>query len=154
MNKKNISPEERALRLFQRLKQLDIDHCPSIRGLISPAQMTLLDKIAENPGCGVQEIADSLDISPPTVSVGVSKLEESGLIIREPNPEDGRSVQFFSTARGEILHKNFIQSRLKKFRRLLAGLDAQQQETLLQLFETALNASESGGLSRENQNID
>lgn len=138
----NTSPEEKALRLFKRLRQLDFDHCPGVSGLISPAQMTLLDKITEDPGCGVQDIADRLDISPPTVSVGVNKLEESGLVMRKPNPEDGRSVQFFPTVSGETLHKKFQQSRLKKFRRLLAGLDSQEQDTLLELLERALNNTE------------
>ena len=135
----NVSPEERALGLFMRLRQLDFDHCPDLSGIISPAQMTLLDKITEHPGCGVQDIADQLDISPPTVSVGVSKLEESGLVEREPNPKDARSVQFFPTAHGKNLHSRFQKSRLQKFRRLLAGLNPQEQGALLELLERALN---------------
>ncbi|MGC9424002.1 MarR family winged helix-turn-helix transcriptional regulator [Vibrio sp.] len=142
MTDKSISPEEKAMRLFMRLRQLNFDHCPSISGLISPAQMTLLDEIAKDPGCGVQDIADHLGISPPTVSVGVSKLEESGLVIRKPNPEDGRSVQFFPTARGENLHEKFQRSRIRKFRRLLSGLTSQEQEKMLQLLEKALNNTE------------
>lgn len=139
---KNISPEEKAMRLFMRLRQFNFDHCPDVSGLISPAQMTLLDKIAKNPGCGVQDIADHLGISPPTVSVGVSRLEESGMIERKPNPEDGRSVQFFQTSKGEALHNKFQKSRLRKFHRLLAGLDSQEQEALLQILEKALNHAE------------
>ena len=138
----NKSMEERALELFQRLRQLDFDHCPNVDGIISPAQMTLLDKISKNPGCGVQDIAEQLNISSPTVSVGVGKLEESGLVTRKPNPEDRRSVQFFPTPHGENLHKKFQQSRLQKFRRLLAGLTIQEQETMLQLLEKALNNTE------------
>lgn len=136
------SPEERALRLFKQLRQVEFDHCPDVSGLISPAKMAFLDIIVENSGCGVQDIADHLDISPPTVSVGVSKLEESGLITRKPNPKDGRSVQFFPTELGEALHEKFERSRLQKFRRLLAGLDSQEQDTLLQLLEKALNNTE------------
>jgi DNA-binding MarR family transcriptional regulator len=142
MTDKSISPEEKVMKLFMRLRQLNFDHCPSISGLISPAQMTLLEKIAKDPGCGVQDIADHLGISPPTVSVGVSKLEESGMVERKPNPEDGRSVQFFPTDKGESLHDKFHKSRLRKFRRLLAGLDSQEQEALLQLLERAINHAE------------
>ena len=138
----NMSSEEKAMKLFMRLRQFNFDHCPGLNELISPAQMTLLDKITEDPGCGVQDIADHLGISPPTVSVGVSKLEQSGLVVRKPNPEDGRSVQFFPTPDGENLHKKFQQSRLRKFRRLLAGLDSQEQEVFLELLEKALNHTE------------
>jgi DNA-binding MarR family transcriptional regulator len=142
MTEKNISPEERAVVLFKRLRQFNFDHCPDISGLISPAQMTLLEKIIEEPGCGVQEIADGLGLSPPTVSVGVSKLEEGGLVERKPDPKDGRSVQFFPTSRGKTLHMKFQDARLKKFHRILAGLDSEEQETLLQLLEKALNYAE------------
>ena len=142
MKMDNTSPEEKALRLFIRLRQLDFDHCPDVSGLISPAQMALLDKIAEHPGCGVQDIADHLGISPPTVSVGVSKLEESGMVERKPNPNDARSVQFYPTERGEALHEKFHKSRLRKFRRLMAGLNLKEQEDLLQLLEKALNHAE------------
>lgn len=138
----NTSSEEKALRLFMRLRQLDFDHCPEVSGLISPAQMTLLDKIFEHPGCGVQDIADYLDISPPTVSVGVSKLEESGMVERKPNPNDARSVQFYPTEQGEGLREKFHKSRLRKFRRLMAGLNSQEQEVFLQLLERALNHAE------------
>lgn len=142
MKMDNISPEEKALRLFMRLRQLDFDHCPDVSGTISPAQMTLLDKITEDPGCGVQDIADFLEISPPTVSVGVSKLEERGMVERKPNPNDARSVKFYPTERGEALHDKFHKSRLRKFRRLMAGLDSQEQEVFLELLEKALNHTE------------
>jgi len=138
----NASPEERALGLFTRLRQLNFDHCPDLSGIISPSQMTLLDKISEHPGCGVQDIADHLDVSSPTVSVGVSKLEESGLVEREPNPKDARAVQFFLTAHGKNLHNRFQKSRLQKLRRLFAGLNSQEQEALLKLLDRALNNAE------------
>ena len=139
--------EERLYELMKRLRKLGLDTQP-LDVAVSPAQMSLLDWIAASPGCGVQDIADGMRLTPPTVSVGVRKIEESNLVERKPNPLDGRSVQFFLTRRGHALQRKIQTSHRRKFRRLLAGLTPQEQETLLELLERALQAAEA-----ENSNL-
>jgi len=134
--------EERFLDLMSRVRKLGMDMRSLESAAVSPAQMTLLDWIAAMPGCGVQDIADGLKLTPPTVSVGVRKMEESGLVERKPNPMDGRSVQFFLTRRGRLLQQQIQDSHREKFRRLLAGLTQQEQETLLGLLERAVRSAE------------
>jgi DNA-binding MarR family transcriptional regulator len=105
--------------------------------------MALLDWIAASHGCGVQDIADGLKLTPPTVSVGVRRLEEAGLLKRKPNPQDKRSVQFFLTARGQTVQQHSQNFRRKKLELILSGLTQQEQETLLGLLGKALQAAES-----------
>lgn len=136
------SAEERFLGLMKRMRKLGLDNHPLENGAVSPAQMALLDWIAASPGCGVQDIADELKLTPPTVSVGVRKLEEISLVERKPDPQDGRSVQFFLTRRGRALQRQIHHSQQRKFRRLLSGLAPHEQELLLQLLERALQAAE------------
>lgn len=143
MNKVNLSNEELMLSLLQRLRNIDLDHCPEFVGVISPAQMVLLEQIFQSPGCGVQEIAERLKLSSPTISVGVGKLEEGGLVERKSNPLDGRAVQFFITQKGLSVHSRFREVRLIKFRRLLSGLDLEEQNRLLKLLERALDHAEN-----------
>jgi DNA-binding MarR family transcriptional regulator len=138
------TPEERMLRLFTRLRNLELDHCPDLADGISPAQMTLLEQIVLNPGCGVQDIAEQLDLSAPTVSVGMNKLEENGLVKREPHATDKRAVQFYTTERGQSMHDRFSAARLRKFKRLLSGLNPQDKETLLRLLSQAVAYAETG----------
>lgn len=142
MSENNTSNEQRMLALFKRLQKLNINHCPNFDNIISPAQMALLEEIKKHPGSGVQEIAERLSLSAPTVSVGVAKLEERDLVERKPNPEDRRSVQFFITSAGKTLHHKFNQARLGKFHRLLSGLTQQEQAHLLNLLEQALRSAE------------
>jgi len=142
MTNEQTSTEERLFALMKRLRQLEMDSCPVENGSISPSQMILLDQIATTPGCGVQDIADALKLTPPTVSIGVRKIEKSGLIERKPNPLDGRSVQFFLTPGGWILQKEIHDSHQQKFRFLLTGLNSDEQEHLLQLLERALRSAE------------
>lgn len=134
--------EERFFAVMKRLRRLRLDTQPLGAG-VSPAQTSLLDWISASPGCGVQDIADGMRLTPPTVSVGVRKMEESNLVERKPNPLDGRSVQFFLTRRGQALQRQIQDSHRNKFRRLLAGLTPQEQEMLLQLLERALHAAET-----------
>ena len=142
MNSDKTSASARLLSLLKRLRELRLEHCPEFGGVISQAQMTLLEQIAAHPGTGIQEIADQLNLSPPTVSVGVSKLEESGLVERRPHPKDGRSVQLFMTLRGQSLYDEFQAARQHKLHLLLAGLDPGEQAVLLKLLGRALNYAE------------
>ena len=106
------SAEKRMLALFKRLQKIGLNRCPNFEDIISPAQMALLEQIIRQPGCGVLDIAGELNLSAPTVSVGVAKLEDRGLVERRPDLHDRRSVKFFITDEGEKLHKKFYQARL------------------------------------------
>ena len=142
MAENQIPSEKRMLALFKRLQKLNVNQCPNFENVISPAQLALLEEVANHPGCGVQEIAENLDLSAPTVSVGISKLEDRALVKRKPDPADRRAVQFFITDSGEDLHKKFNQARLDKFRWLLSGLEEKDQNHLLRLLASALEFAE------------
>lgn len=134
--------EERFAYLMKRVRRLGLDSLNSEEGAASPAQMTLIDWIALNPGCGVQDIADGLRLAPPTVSIGVKKMELNGIIERKPNPSDARSVQFFLTLRGQEIYNQHQAYQKRKFRQLLSGLSPQEQETLIELLERAVQSAE------------
>lgn len=134
--------EERLFDLMKRLRRLGLDAQPADEAAVSPAQMALVDCIAGSPGCGVHDIADALDLTPPTISVGVRRLEESNLVERKPNPQDGRAIRFFLTRRGEALQRRLLDVHRRKFRRLLAGLSPEETETLLDLLGRALDRAE------------
>lgn len=136
-------PVERFFQLMSRLRNFGVGSSESGTALVSHAQMALLDWIAAADGCGVQDIADGLNLTPPTVSVGVKRLEEAGLLKRKPNPQDKRAVQFFLTAKGQSLEKQSQTFRRQKLELILSGLTQQEQETLLELLGKALQAAES-----------
>jgi len=136
------SMEDRWISLMTRLRRLG-PGLPPLEGVqVTPAQLILLDWIASSPGCRLREMADGLDLTSPTVSVGVRKLEEAGLVGRQPDPKDRRAVRLFLTAKGEALYQKVQEFRRRKARKLLAGLSPQEQETLLNLLERAISAAE------------
>ncbi|MDO9301355.1 MAG: MarR family winged helix-turn-helix transcriptional regulator [Anaerolineales bacterium] len=138
-----ITQTERFLQLMNRLRKLGLGNSVSGNAQISPAQMALLDWVAASNGCGVQDVADGLGLTPPTVSVGVRRLEDVGFLKRKSNPQDKRSVQFFLTAKGQSMQQQSQDFRRKKLELILAGLTPQEQETLLGLLGKALQAAES-----------
>ncbi|HDD24299.1 MAG TPA: MarR family transcriptional regulator [Chloroflexi bacterium] len=137
------SAEERLLDLLNRLQMLGTRPPPFEEMGITPSQFILLDRVAMSPGCGVREIARGLGVTSPTVSVGVRRLEEARLVERQPNPQDKRSIRLFLTPQGEALHRRVQAFRYAKARRLLSSLTHQEQETLLSLWERALDMAEA-----------
>lgn len=142
MENSEAAPEVRLFKLMRRVRRLGLNHHHSGEETVSPAQMALLEAIASHPGSGVIEIAEELDLTAPTVSVGVRRLEKSSLVERKPDPVDSRSIRFFLTQRGQAIQRQIRSNHLRKFRRLLDGLQPEDQETLLDLLQSALDAAE------------
>lgn len=138
----NIEFAEIFYALMERMRKIGISGAFSGIPLLSPAQMVLLDLIANSDGCGVQDIADRLKLSPPTVSVGVRRLESADLITRSPNPQDKRAIKFSLTEKGRETQAQSQHSRRKKMEVILTGLDSAERGIFLKLLEKAITSAE------------
>ena len=134
--------EDSLLDLFDRLRALAFGQNPLQDSGITIPQLVLLDWVAALPGCGVQEIADGLGLTAPTVSVRVRRLEKVGLLERQPDPQDGRAIQLFPTTQGQEWCQQARAFRRGKMRLLLKGLTAEESTTLVILLENAVGAAE------------
>ena len=133
---------EKFLQLMNRLRRLGPGTAPPKEANISPSQLTLIEYAASNPGCGVQAMAGGLNLSTPTVSIGVRQLEELEFITRQPDPQDGRAVHLFLTPSGRELQQRTHEFRCQKFERLLTSLTNRERTTLLDLLERAIHTVE------------
>ena len=136
--------EDRLLGLFERLRKLALGENPLRDSGVTMPQLALLDWTATSPGRGIKEIATGLGLTAPTISVGVRRLEQAGLLERQPDPLDGRAVRLFLTAHGQALQEQACAFRREKMRRLLVGLTTKEAATLLALLEQAVSAAEIG----------
>ncbi len=134
---------QRFLKLASRLRRLGSGTAQPDGVATSPSHLGLVEFVASNLDCGIQEMAEALKLSTPTVSISVRQLEKSGLIARKPNPEDGRAVQLFLTPKGEEVHQRAYSFHRQKFEQLLSGLSPEEREVLINLLEKALNAAEN-----------
>ena len=142
MTQPALAAEDNLLNLFDRLRTLAFEQNPLQASGITMPQLTLLNWVAKSPGSGIHDIADGLNLTAPTVSVSVQRLEAEGLLERRPNPQDGRAIQIFLTVRGQTLHAEAHAFRREKMRSLLAGLRAEEGENLLALLSKAVQAVE------------
>lgn len=134
---------EEFLKLMDRLRQIGPQTAPPKEANISPSHLAYLTFSALNPGCGIQAMASGLNLSKPTVSIGVAQLEEAGFFTRKPDPKDGRAIQLFLTPKGQDLHQRTYGFRCQKFERLLKFLTSQERVTLINLFEKAIQTVEN-----------
>lgn len=143
-----ITAAARLMQLLRRLRQIGPERQPPFETAgITSAQLALLEWLIAQPGSKLQEIAEGLGLTPPTVSVGVRRLEEAGLLERHPDPTDGRAWQFDLTETGTALCERVRRYRQEKTQRLLAGLTPEEQTTLLLLLERALETAEESSSS-------
>jgi DNA-binding MarR family transcriptional regulator len=145
-NSGNSSPggiEIRMLKLFQRLQHLELGKIPNQGLEITMSQMQLIRFVGENPECHLQDVADGMNLSSPTVSVSIRRLEDMGLIERKPDPEDGRAACLTLTDKSQ---KAFQQVRRQMFDRVqtfLSHLNEEEQSDLLKLMEKAVAGLEA-----------
>ena len=134
---------KRFLNLASQLRRLGSGASPPEDLQASPSHLALIEYAAKNPDCGIQEMAEALNLSTPTVSISVRQLEKSGLMARKPNPADGRAVQLFLTSKGEEVHERAYAFQRQKFKKLLKGLTPAEREILVSLLEKSLNVAEN-----------
>ncbi len=132
---------ERLLELMKRLRRVVPTSPPPEAAQVSPSLMVFIDFVGASPGYGVKEIARALNLSAPTVSVGIRHLEDAGFIERRPHPSDKRAVQFFLTPKGQELFEQAHAFRRRTFEALLQGLTPEERQTLLQLWHKAISSA-------------
>lgn len=59
--------------------------------------------LSETDGLRQSELAERLNVEPPTVTKTVQNLEEAGLVERSPDPDDARAQRVVLTERGDDL---------------------------------------------------
>jgi MarR family transcriptional regulator, organic hydroperoxide resistance regulator len=93
-------------------------------------QIKLLRVLMTHQRCTMQELADQLDVAPPTVTSMVKRLLTQGFVERVRDEQDWRVVRVLPTERGQqavSLYEEFYRANLQ---RLLVHLS---QEELTQL---------------------
>jgi DNA-binding MarR family transcriptional regulator len=104
-----------AIHLLRWLRRED---APS--GLSAP-RLSALSVVVMGGPLTLGALAAAEQVRPPTMSRLVDALEAEGLVVREPDPDDGRATRVRATPRGARL---LAQGRARRVRRLAAALDA------------------------------
>lgn len=109
-------------------------HCLAHRiGGKKRGQEGILSVIAQHPGITQKELAETLGIQPASVSELLMKLEHKGLVLREKDPQDRRSIQVRLTEEGQSIPAEPKEEMSDPFQALSAGEQAQLRSLLEKL---------------------
>ncbi|MFN2145319.1 MAG: MarR family winged helix-turn-helix transcriptional regulator [Anaerolineales bacterium] len=134
--------EIRMLQLFQRIQKLNLSRPPLQEVDLSMSQMQVIRFVGENPNCHLQDLAEGLGVSSPTASVSIRRLEEVGLVSRQPDPDDGRATCLTLTKESQAAFEQVKRQMFTRMQDFLSYLTEKEQDQLFELMEKAVNGIE------------
>lgn len=102
---------------------------------LTPAQFGVLTVLQAHPGLGQSSLARALGFDKVTVLRVLRGLQARGLVSRAPADDNKRNVCVALTPAGADLLQQAQKPAERAYKRLMAPLDRQQQEQLLQLLQ-------------------
>jgi len=93
-------------------------------------QHIVLSALWEQDGLTPGEIARRLGIATPTIVNTATRMEEAGLVARQPDPADARLVRLYLTPRGRSVREPVRAARAALERHATASLTAAELATL------------------------
>lgn len=139
----NLGKEGRMFALLDRARALRLGELPHNRVDLTPSQLELLRFVGQNPGCHLQDVAEGLKITSPTVSVSIRRLEEEGFIERKPDPADKRAACFYLTDVSASALQQMLKAGLRGMEQFLSHLTDDEQEQLFALLDKAVTGVET-----------
>lgn len=133
---------EQMIDLMHRMQQLRLGDFPKRRFNLSYPQMELIRFVGNHPGSHLQDVADGLDLTPPTVSVGIRRMEEDGWMERRPDPNDGRATCIYLTEKSLAIVQKLSAAQRKGVQQFLSQLTQEEQKDLLTLMDKGVSGME------------
>jgi DNA-binding MarR family transcriptional regulator len=137
-----MNPEDRMMAVLQRMSAMPMMK-PAKEFPLSAPQIALVSWVNRSPGCGVLDISKALNVTPPTVSVGVRRLVRDGWLEQRSDPDDKRARPIYLTDRGTELVNTLKEHRTLMLKVFLSGLNDEEKEQLICLLDRAVSAIEA-----------
>jgi DNA-binding MarR family transcriptional regulator len=102
---------------------------------LTPAQFGVLTVLQSHPGMGQSSLARALGFDKVTVLRVLRGLQSRGLVQRVPAEDNRRNISVTLTDEGAELLQRAQKPAEKAYRRLMAPLNREQQEQLLELLQ-------------------
>jgi DNA-binding MarR family transcriptional regulator len=69
-------------------------------GGISTTQLGVLFFLQKNPGALLKDVSDALGVNASAITALIGRMEEAGLVRRQPSSDDQRAIHLFATTSG------------------------------------------------------
>ena len=103
-------------------------------------QVDALDLLVQLGPVRMRELAAALRVDASTATRMVARLADQGLVEREPDPDDARSVRVGLSAHGAAVHATMSERRRALFSEVLAGFEPTELTQLADLLERLVAA--------------
>lgn len=100
----------------------------------------ILMELTHKDGVTQLEIVRATHLKAPTVSVSLQKMEEEGLVSRQPDRDDLRAMRVFLTDKGRELDRSILSTIMEQNRIIDETLDPEEFETLRALLKKVRNS--------------
>jgi len=67
---------------------------------ISTTQLGVLFFLQKNPGALLKDVSDALGVNASAITALIGRMEDAGLVRRQPSNDDQRAIHLFATAGG------------------------------------------------------
>lgn len=134
----------RLIHLLERLRPQMIG--PALRRLkelqLSHSHLRMLRILHEHRLIAMKDLADQLQITPPSVTALTRRLVQTGIVERRPHPEDSRIQLLDLSEAGRELHRQLQAEHMERMERILARLSPAEQAQFLDLLDRATRPDE------------
>jgi DNA-binding MarR family transcriptional regulator len=113
---------------FRRLSELQLSH----------SHMRVLRILHDEHPVAMKDLADQLQLTPPSVTALSRRLVQTGLVERRGHPDDSRVTLLDLTVAGHELHAQLHAAHVAQMGGMLGGLSPDEQEQFLNLLERAI----------------
>ena len=97
---------------------------------LSPAQMHTIEMIGHHHTLRMKELASRMGITTGTLTVMINRLEQAGLVARQPHARDRRSFNIVLTGKGQRHFEEHHQLHLALTREITDGLSDEEMQQL------------------------
>lgn len=106
----------------------------------TPARAKLLMTLSCHGNCKMSEISGHLGVTPRNVTKLVDRLEEEGLVAREPHPEDRRATIIRLTPQGVLMSKETMLANHAAIEELFEQLSPSDRQHLSRILKRLIAA--------------
>ncbi len=103
---------------------------------IGTAEFDVIHLVRHNPGITQTEVRETLKIDRGAAAKRVASLEHKGYLIREANPNDGRSQLLYATEKAECLKNSKAHIETVFYEWLIEELPEEEKEAFCKTLDT------------------
>jgi len=133
-----VNTERTLIDLLKKLMATGAGKPPAVKIGLSPTEINIVDLLVIHRHLTLKDLSRLLELSPPTVSVAVKKMEESGLILKISNSRDKRVTILELSEKAENLFREIEKYRQAKVKKLVSNLNKEEQKLFLHLLDKAV----------------